>query len=360
MTRLRTRWPLRALCTGHRPRSVVRLCLLAAALLLRWSTRAKPDGALGFAYAPAYPKTRMFSGRLQPRAAVIARRGENQAQAVPAKSSAEKNVVSEGLAGFVRKWATVGGVGLVGVTALLYITSGVEHLSHRMTSVLTSSSPVVAGCAGLAVGTLHTFAGPDHLAGLTPLVIGQRKSPLAAFGLGALWGSGHATGQVLIGLACLLVRFGLLKLEWAPAFGQVSSVLVGTSLILIGLLGFNEVRQWDSSEEEDLVSTRKNARFGWATYATGVLHGLSLDAIIFITPALALPRLAGSFHVLGVVLGTLVSMGGYTALLSRLVSRSPNLIKVSACAASIAVALGLIILAASLGISFDLPGLPSD
>ena len=38
--------------------------------------------------------------------------------------------------------------------------------------------------------------GPDHLAALAPLVIGQRRSIFAAFGLGALWGSGHATGQL--------------------------------------------------------------------------------------------------------------------------------------------------------------------
>ena len=40
-------------------------------------------------------------------------------------------------------------------------------------------------------------AGPDHLAALAPLVIGKRRSIFAAFGLGALWGSGHATGQLV-------------------------------------------------------------------------------------------------------------------------------------------------------------------
>ena len=49
---------------------------------------------------------------------------------------------------------------------------------------------------GIAVGTLHTVAGPDHLAGLAPLVVGPGHSPASAFGLGALWGSGHATGQL--------------------------------------------------------------------------------------------------------------------------------------------------------------------
>jgi len=272
-------------------------------------------------------------------------------------SKGEKTPVGfDAVISFVRRWYLVGIGGIVGVIALLYITSGVENLSHRMADVLTSSSPVVALITGLAVGTLHTFAGPDHLAGLAPLVIGQRRSTLAAFGLGALWGSGHATGQVLIGVACLMVRFGLVKMAWAPAMGQVSGVLVGVSLILIGLLGFNEVRNWDDEADKEVQEVRK-ARFNFATYATGVLHGLSLDAIIFITPALALPRLAGAFHVTGVVIGTLVSMGGYTALLSRLASQSPSLTAVSATASSIAVALGAIILAATFGITLSLPGM---
>jgi hypothetical protein len=49
----------------------------------------------------------------------------------------------------------------------------------------------------LHVGTADRRAGPGHLAALAPLVIGKRRSIFAAFGLGALWGSGHATGQLV-------------------------------------------------------------------------------------------------------------------------------------------------------------------
>jgi len=316
------------------------------------------DAALGFTYTSAVkPKTQFISGRrlAAPRVALSA--AEKAMTTENMENKGEKTPVGfAAVVSFVRRWYLVGFAGIAGVIALLYITESVEHLSHRLHSVLNSSSPVVAGFAGLAVGALHTFSGPDHLAGLAPLVIGQRRSTLAAFGLGALWGSGHATGQILIGLACLMVRFGLVNVGWAPAMGQVSGILVGVSLILIGLLGFNEVRNWDAEAEAEEVEKRK-ARFNFATYATGVLHGLSLDAIIFITPALALPRVAGAFHVLGVVFGTLVSMGGYTALLSRLAAQSPRLTAVSATAASIAVALGVIILAATFGIEVDLPGM---
>ena len=48
--------------------------------------------------------------------------------------------------------------------------------------------------AGLLAGCLHTLAGPDHLAALTPLTVGRSRFK-AAF-LGALWGGGHCAGQV--------------------------------------------------------------------------------------------------------------------------------------------------------------------
>jgi len=225
---------------------------------------------------------------------------------------------------------------------------------QRTTGLFNCRSPVVAAATGLAVGTLHTFAGPDHLAGLAPLVIGQRRSPLAAFGLGALWGSGHATGQSIIGLACLVMQLGLLRVATLPALGRASAILVGASLIAIGLLGFYEAREYDDNE---MPTKAKRDRFSWATYATGVLHGLSPDAIIFIAPALALSRWAATFHVAGVVAGTLVSMGGYTMLLSILSQQTPRLKLVSLWASSIAMLLGCSILAASFGFTVALPGL---
>jgi len=217
--------------------------------------------------------------------------------------------------------------------------------------------PVAAGIIGLAVGALHTVAGPDHLAGLAPLVIGQGRSPTTAFGMGALWGSGHATGQLLIGIMCLAVNIGILHISLTGAFTQVSTVLVGASLIAIGILGLNETRKFEGGSMEVDRTVVRRARFGKTTYLTGVLHGLSLDAILFITPALALPRIAAGLHITGVAVGTLLSMGVYTALLSRVCGRGPRLQLISGGAAVVAMLLGACILAATLGLTIDLPGL---
>lgn len=262
-----------------------------------------------------------------------------------------------GAAKAARGAATVG----AGLVALLYITSGFEALMHSdvFGGLLSSRSPSVALATGLLVGCLHTVAGPDHLAGLAPMVAGQRRSPWAAFGLGALWGSGHAAGQLIIGLAMLMTHLGLFRLGWwAGALDQFSGLLVGASLIAIGMLGFSEAQDFEDSVQPALApGDAKSKRFGLATFATGVLHGLSPDAVIFIAPALALPRMAAIFHVAGVVVGTLLAMGACTALLGALCQRSLRLRSISTGASSVAIALGACIAAASLGITVPLPGL---
>jgi len=254
--------------------------------------------------------------------------------------------------------------GAIGLIALLYVTAGCEVLMEAASGLMVGrSSPMAAAVIGLGVGMLHTIAGPDHLAALAPLVMGKRRTILAAFGLGALWGSGHATGQLLIGMACLCVKFGILQTSWAGHFGQAivatQPVLVGASLILIGSYGLVQSSTFDEDGMRDghEVEAAKNGRFGLATYATGVVHGLALDALIFMTPALALPRFAAFCHVVGVALGTLCSMGVYTAFLSRLATRVPRFQVVSGGASVVAILLGLCLLAAACGMTVPLPGL---
>mmetsp|Transcript_11801 Transcript_11801/g.21493 ORF Transcript_11801/g.21493 Transcript_11801/m.21493 type:complete len:359 (+) Transcript_11801:58-1134(+) len=260
-----------------------------------------------------------------------------------------------------------------GLLALLTITSVFEKLSHSTSGLMSGQSPMLAAVIGVAVGTLHTVAGPDHLASLAPMVIGRRRSVFENFGLGALWGSGHATGQLIIGIACLLVKVGLLQFSWAEALGQVSGWLVGISLIGIGVLGIKEVGEYqkemagiDSGLESHNRShghshshggsDKRRGRFGWATYGTGVLHGLSPDAIVFLIPALALPRWSAVSHIGGVVLGTLVAMGAVTAALGALCQRAVRLNRISTSASGVAILLGVSILLGELGLTIPLPG----
>eukprot|EP00882_Tetradesmus_deserticola_P029513 GHRQ01033065.1.p1 GENE.GHRQ01033065.1~~GHRQ01033065.1.p1 ORF type:complete len:244 (+),score=46.23 GHRQ01033065.1:63-794(+) len=101
-----------------------------------------------------------------------------------------------------------------------------------------SGAPVAArsAWAGLAAGFLHTLCGPDHLAALTPLTIGRKRA--AASALGALWGFGHSTGQLILGLVFVVLkdRFH----DFVPALSRWSGTVVGLTLIGIGLMGIYE------------------------------------------------------------------------------------------------------------------------
>ena len=87
----------------------------------------------------------------------------------------------------------------------------------------------------------------------------------AAFGLGALWGSGHATGQLIIGIGCLAVKMGLLQMHVAQVLEQTSGLLVGASLVAIRLLGFKEAKEYHAAEE---AATDQNYRF--SIYYSGI------------------------------------------------------------------------------------------
>lgn len=173
--------------------------------------------------------------------------------------------------------------------------------------------------AGLAAGCLHTLAGADHLAALTPLTIGQ--SHLRASMLGALWGFGHSTGQLLLGLLMVILKDRFQQL--VPALSKWGGTTVGLTLLAIGALGVYESffegehhHHDHGAPRDDNGSTKEKKGFGLATFATGIIYGLQPDALFVIIPALALPtKLAAIAYILMFVLGTVTAMGAYAGVI---------------------------------------------
>ncbi|KAL3693447.1 hypothetical protein R1sor_007098 [Riccia sorocarpa] len=177
---------------------------------------------------------------------------------------------------------------------------------------------LVSAWTGLAAGCLHTLTGPDHLAALAPLSIGRSRLESAA--VGALWGCGHDTGQVLFGIVFLLLKDKLhldLIRTWAAR-------VVGLTLITIGGIGIVESHEMhvalvegggdqNMTQGETSVKPRRNI----ATFATGVVHGLQPDALLMVLPALALPsRVLGVAYLGMFLVGTVIAMGSYTFFLA--------------------------------------------
>ncbi|KDD75617.1 hypothetical protein H632_c589p0 [Helicosporidium sp. ATCC 50920] len=242
--------------------------------------------------------------------------------------------------------------------------------------------------AGLMAGCLHTLAGPDHLAGLTPLTLG--RGPLASGALGSLWGLGHGSGQLALGLVMILAneRFH----RFAPVLEQWGSVIVGAMLLGVGCMGFwemwtehehshghqpevaapclntapagtpprfayNALTGKENGDAPAASSQAKKERRGLLkTFAVGIVYGLQPDALFVIVPALTLPsRSVAAAYVAAFVGGTVLAMGGYAMLLglasTSLAARVPDLNRyLSIAASSTAIAVALYILAPSLGI----------
>jgi heavy metal translocating P-type ATPase len=212
--------------------------------------------------------------------------------------------------------------------------------------------PVIHGCgSGLIAGFLHTLTGPDHLAALTPLAIGQ-PGPKAMF-LGGLWGMGHNSGQLLLGAAFLLLKsripFNMAVIE------QWAGVAVGITLTIIGWIGFMESRE--PASEEDTASpegvemdSQGRAKLTWGTFATGVVHGLQPDSMFLLLPAFAMAsKVAAGAFLACFLAGTVIAMGSYSAFLSiatmSIGKRAPGFNNaISKGSSFIAIGLGIVII----------------
>ncbi|KAM5574683.1 chloroplast protein FOR GROWTH AND FERTILITY 2-like [Rosa sericea] len=210
---------------------------------------------------------------------------------------------------------------------------------------------------GFFAGCLHTLSGPDHLAALAPLSIGRTRIESAL--VGALWGCGHDAGQVIFGLLFLLLK-DQLHIEVIRTWG---TRVVGLTLLVIGAMGIKEASEvpspcvalengeCDVSVYETLDNpTVGKKKIGFATFATGIVHGLQPDALMMVLPALALPsRVAGAAFLVMFLVGTVVAMGSYTVFLGScsqaLKDRVPRITEKLTWASSlIAIALGFAII----------------
>ncbi|GAB2247225.1 hypothetical protein Droror1_Dr00007107 [Drosera rotundifolia] len=217
---------------------------------------------------------------------------------------------------------------------------------------------LISAWTGFSAGCLHTLSGPDHLAALAPLSIGRTRMESAV--VGALWGCGHDAGQVIFGLIFLLLQ-DRLHIEVIRTWG---TRVVGLTLLVIGAIGLKEASEGPTpcvaleNGECDVGANEvalegpaiAKKKMGFATFATGIVHGLQPDALMMVVPALALPsRMAGAAFLCMFLVGTVVAMGGYTVFIGScteaLKDRIPRITeKLTRAASLVAIGLGLAIL----------------
>jgi hypothetical protein len=176
---------------------------------------------------------------------------------------------------------------------------------------------LIAAAAGLLAGLVHALAGPDHLAAVAPLVLGERG---ARWRMGLLWGVGHSLGVWVMGVLALLLR-GVLPIESVSSW---SERLVGAVLIGVGLWGLHRafarrLPHVHPPQDDEGGSKRPGRAAVWI----GGLHGLAGSShLLGLLPALALPSRAASIaYLAGFGVGSVVAMTAFSAALGVAATR---------------------------------------
>ncbi|XP_071698621.1 chloroplast protein FOR GROWTH AND FERTILITY 2-like [Rutidosis leptorrhynchoides] len=285
---------------------------------------------------------------------------------LPDSAAPKRNFLS--LPHSIQQKATAAGT-LVLLSALLVFVVQPLVVSPALASFQTATKTGTAGpfarsellssaWTGFFAGCLHTLSGPDHLAALAPLSIGRSRVESAL--VGALWGCGHDAGQVIFGLLFLLLK-DRLHIEIIRTWG---TRVVGLTLLVIGAMGIREASEavptpcvalengecdvsvYEASLADPSVGKKKK-KIGFATFATGIIHGLQPDALMMVLPALALPsRMAGAAFLGMFLMGTVIAMGSYTVFIGSaseaLKDRIPRITeKLTWISSMVAIALGL-------------------
>lgn len=205
--------------------------------------------------------------------------------------------------------------------------------------LVPSRDMVVAGQSHKTVARAHQFhvvflfiIGPDHLAALLPRCCGQRW--YRAGRVGALWGMGHGVSATLLGVAAFALKntlggsaAGSRVKRWLAGMSHVTEIAVGLSLILIGVMGIREAREWQEEMEgvqpQSLsaaaapVASMKDSQKR-AVIFNGLLHGFSWDGAPSLAPAVAVATWSGNLAFLSAyAAGTMATMAITTTLIGE-------------------------------------------
>ena len=151
--------------------------------------------------------------------------------------------------------------------------------------------------------------------------------------VGAVWGLGHGVSATLLGTCAWLFKNGVRRTAFGGSFdllhhaGSFVELAVGVSLVLVGLLGIKEAREFEASPgggprslssaaapEDDRATNAAES----AVLFNGILHGFSWDGAPSLAPAIAVSTWRGSMaFLLSYALGTMAAMTLATSLIGE-------------------------------------------
>jgi hypothetical protein len=148
--------------------------------------------------------------------------------------------------------------------------------------------------------------------------------------VGALWGMGHGISATILGAAAYGLKSRLHSISHLDfllcSASSIMNAAVGGSLVIIGLLGIKEAREWKAEIEtvqplnlsaaaaDSGVKMQRNR----AVIFNGILHGFSWDGAPSLAPALAVATWRGNVtFLLSYALGTMAAMAATTTLIGE-------------------------------------------
>jgi len=191
---------------------------------------------------------------------------------------------------------------------------------------------MIAVISGLIAGTVHVWAGPDHLAAIAPLAIRKARPAVTP---GIRWGFGHSAGVALVGVLSLWLR-DLLPVDLLSTWGER---LVGVMLLGIGAWALRKALKVHAHEHEHSGSRHihmhahhdqtvheeaaAHEHHSHAAFGIGVLHGLAGSShFLGVLPVLALPTRTQALGYLGAfAVGTIISMAAFSWTMGLLAYR---------------------------------------
>lgn len=192
---------------------------------------------------------------------------------------------------------------------------------------------LIAAGSGLLAGALHALLGPDHLAAILPLSVGQ---PAARAWIGLRWGAGHAVGTWVLALAAAFLG----QMLPVDILSGLAERLVGVALVGVGLWGLRVAHRSHLHIHRHTHDARSphqhfhlhgvgrhtsqaHAGHKHAAVGVGLLHGIAgAGPFLALLPAVFLAdRRQAVAYVLMYGLGAMLAMGAFAYLAVQFAQR---------------------------------------
>jgi len=220
-------------------------------------------------------------------------------------------------------------------------------LVEELIAQFQTMTPILIMVAGLAIGLEHAFE-PDHIAAVSTQIAKRKfqqskslkvfvgQSTLRSSLLGALWGAGHTSTLILVGLLVFALSLSIPNTVFIGL-----EFIVGLMLVFLGSMAylnksiFKFRHLHPHIHEDGTIHTHPHThdgehKHGHKLYAIGCVHGLagSGSLVVLVASSLGSVEMVLSF-ILIFGIGSMVGMAIISGLISLPFAFTANITKVN-------------------------------